>query len=72
MLPVASSSRPEDRAVTEAPDQREPDEHEPPPATVRVIDARTIFERDREVVIELDGVRYRLRITRRNRLILQK
>jgi hemin uptake protein HemP len=72
MLPGEVSCCPEDRAVTEAPAQREPDEHEPPPASVRIIDARTLFERDREVVIELDGVRYRLRITRRNRLILQK
>lgn len=40
----------------------------PPPA----IDAREIFRGAREVWIEHDGVRYRLRITRRNKLILQK
>jgi hemin uptake protein HemP len=38
----------------------------------RVIDADAIFQGAREVWLELDGVRYRLRITRRNKLILQK
>jgi hemin uptake protein HemP len=37
-----------------------------------VVDARQLFQGRREVVIEHDGVRYRLRITRRNKLILQK
>lgn len=37
-----------------------------------VIDANTLFRGTREVHIELDGVRYRLRITRRGKLILQK
>jgi hemin uptake protein HemP len=31
-----------------------------------------LFGQRREVCLELDGVRYRLRITRRNKLILQK
>ena len=30
------------------------------------------FGNRREILLELDGVRYRLRITRRNKLILQK
>lgn len=38
----------------------------------RVIDAAVIFQGTREVWLELAGVRYRLRITRRNKLILQK
>ncbi len=38
----------------------------------RVIDADAIFQGAREVWVELDGIRYRLRITRRNKLILQK
>ena len=38
----------------------------------RIIDANELFLGDREVWIELAGVRYRLRITRRNKLILQK
>ncbi len=37
-----------------------------------VIDALKLFEGRREICLELDGVRYRLRITRRNKLILQK
>ena len=38
----------------------------------RVIDADELFKGTREVWLELEGVRYRLRITRRNKLILQK
>lgn len=38
----------------------------------RVLSAEEIFAGKREVWIELDGVRYRLRITRRGKLILQK
>jgi len=37
-----------------------------------VIDAQQLFRGRREVWIEHAGVRYRLRITRRNKLILQK
>lgn len=37
-----------------------------------VIDAQRLFGQAKEVQIELDGVRYRLRITRRGKLILQK
>ncbi len=38
----------------------------------RVLRAQDLFRGDREIWIELDGTRYRLRITRRNKLILQK
>ena len=38
----------------------------------RLIDADELFQGSREVWIEHDGVRYRLRITRRKKLILQK
>jgi hemin uptake protein HemP len=41
-------------------------------APVRIVRAEELFGDDREVWIELDGVRYRLRITRRGKLILQK
>jgi hemin uptake protein HemP len=44
----------------------------PPEPPAAVLDARTLFGDRREVWIEHDGVRYRLRITRRGRLILQK
>jgi len=40
--------------------------------TPKVVRAEELFGARREVWIELDGVRYRLRITRRGRLILQK
>jgi hemin uptake protein HemP len=39
---------------------------------VVVLDARQLFQGRREIVIEHEGTRYRLRITRRNKLILQK
>jgi hemin uptake protein HemP len=38
----------------------------------RVLKAEELFGTQRELWIELDGVRYRLRITRRGKLILQK
>jgi hemin uptake protein HemP len=38
----------------------------------RVLQATELFGDSREVWIEHDGVRYRLRITRRGKLILQK
>jgi hemin uptake protein HemP len=37
-----------------------------------VVNAHVLFDGRREICLELDGVRYRLRITRRNKLILQK
>jgi hemin uptake protein HemP len=42
---------------------------DPPPT---VIDAARLFGAAKEVQIELQGVCYRLRITRRGKLILQK
>jgi hemin uptake protein HemP len=50
-------------------DEREEEKSEGAP---RVLSAEEIFAGKREVWIELDGVRYRLRITRRGKLILQK
>ena len=38
----------------------------------RIVRAEELFGERREIWIELDGVRYRLRITRRGKLILQK
>jgi len=38
----------------------------------KVLRAEELFGESREIWIELDGVRYRLRITRRGKLILQK
>ena len=55
-------------------DTREPDEtdEEAESGGAPVIDVADWFGDRREVWLELDGVRYRLRITRRNKLILQK
>jgi hemin uptake protein HemP len=38
----------------------------------RVVRTSELFHGEREICIEHDGIRYRLRITRRNKLILQK
>ena len=38
----------------------------------RIIEAEQLFQGAHEVWIEYRGIRYRLRITRRNKLILQK
>ena len=55
-------------------DVREPDEADDAakPIDCQIIDVAELFGDRREVWLELDGVRYRLRITRRNKLILQK
>jgi hemin uptake protein HemP len=44
----------------------------PQAPTPFVVDARQLLRGTREVFIEHEGVRYRLRLTRRNKLILQK
>ena len=38
----------------------------------RVVSAQQLFAGDREICIDHEGERYLLRITRRNKLILQK
>lgn len=51
------------------------DAHDPPDdpdEPARVVGTAELFQGNREIWIEHDGVRYRLRITRRNKLILQK
>jgi hemin uptake protein HemP len=55
-------------------DQPPPSVPTPPrePAPERVIRIEEWLKGQREICIEHDGVRYRLRVTRRNRLILQK
>ncbi len=52
----------------DAQEDPKPDRDEP----ARIVRAEELFGDRREVWIELDGVRYRLRITRRGKLILQK
>jgi hemin uptake protein HemP len=53
-------------------ENEEPHAHEKPEKPPRIVDAGELFGEHREVWIDLEGVRYRLRITRRNKLILQK
>jgi hemin uptake protein HemP len=55
--------------VSEAPEPQTPAPRSTEP---RIIDAEQLFRGEREVWIDHAGVRYRLRITRRNKLILQK
>jgi hemin uptake protein HemP len=43
-----------------------------PTEAPKIIAAKELFQGSREIWIEYSGLRYRLRITRRNRLILQK
>jgi hemin uptake protein HemP len=53
----------------------EPPTRKIPPASCEapiLLDARLLFQGRKEVWIDHDGVRYRLRVTRRNKLILQK
>lgn len=57
----------EDHDSTPTP-QPETDKPGDPP----LISAEQLFQGKREVWIEFEGERYRLRITRRNKLILQK
>jgi hemin uptake protein HemP len=55
--------------TTERPTGEKSDQERPPEKVVR---AGELFGDRREIVIEHDGERYRLRITRRGKLILQK
>ncbi len=48
-----------------------PDAPEAKPCTI-VVQAKQLFGERREIVIEYEGERYKLRITRRGKLILQK
>jgi hemin uptake protein HemP len=58
--------------MTEPPRPPEPLPADKPAEPAPVVVAKDLFRGKREVLIEHDGVRYRLRITRRNKLILQK
>jgi hemin uptake protein HemP len=58
--------------MAEKPERSEPPVDTTPVKSPRVVDARQLFEGEQEILIEHAGVRYRLRITRRNKLILQK
>ncbi len=47
-------------------------ESEEPQGNVRILSTQEIFQGEREICIKHEGEIYRLRITRRNKLILQK
>lgn len=52
--------------------ERDGDCDAPPPTEAKTLKADELFGPDREIWIEHNGERYRLRITRRGKLILQK
>ena len=58
--------------MTEAENRKKTPPGESPATLPKVIDTRELFQGTREICIEHAGVRYRLRITQRNKLILQK
>lgn len=58
--------------MTESPRPPEPPPAPKPADEPPVVLAEELFRGGRELLIEHGGVRYRLRITRRNKLILQK
>lgn len=58
--------------MTDQPHPPEKNTPPPRPTVERVIHVNEWLKGQREIWIEHDGVRYRLRVTRRNRLILQK
>ena len=56
-------------------DEKKPDDGDADDSTDRpapVVDAKKLFGTHREIVIDHAGDQYRLRITRRGKLILQK
>ncbi len=63
------------RAMSEA-NKPLPDAAAPPSSKSdklpKIVSTQELFDGDREICIEHDGETYRLRITRRNKLILQK
>jgi hemin uptake protein HemP len=51
---------------------QQPAESKQAPARPTIIKAGDLLQQSREIWIDHDGVVYRLRLTRRNKLILQK
>lgn len=58
--------------MTDDDDTDTPSNGEEPTESPKVIPAAELFGDAREVMIDFHGEQYRLRITRRNKLILQK
>ncbi len=55
--------------MSKADEPAKPEPTEIPPV---VVPAEQLFRGRREIIIDCDGVQYRLRITRRKKLLLQK
>jgi hemin uptake protein HemP len=53
-------------------EERPTDEDKPAAAEAKIVRTQELFGPDKEIVIDHDGEKYRLRITRRGKLILQK
>ena len=53
-------------------EERSENDQPDPPAAGKVIRTQELFGAEKEIVIDHDGERYKLRITRRGKLILQK
>ena len=60
------------RFVSEEAKREDTPSERPRPGPPRLLTTADLFRGEKEIWIEHAGVRYRLRITRRNRLILQK
>jgi hemin uptake protein HemP len=58
--------------MAEPPSRKEPDPSPVRAVPPRPVRAEELFQGAREIYIDHAGTRYRLRITRRNKLILQK
>jgi hemin uptake protein HemP len=58
--------------MTKADDRPPPEAPAQDAKAPRLLEAQQLFRGEREIWIEHAGTRYRLRITRRNKLILQK
>jgi hemin uptake protein HemP len=58
--------------MTEERPDADDDDRAESPAAGRVVRTQELFGEEREIVIDHDGERYKLRITRRGKLILQK
>lgn len=58
--------------ATAVPDATDTEKASPSVPRGNVVDSQSLFHGEREVWIEHEGERYRLRITRRGKLILQK
>jgi hemin uptake protein HemP len=71
---MVSTNHAEESPMTQHPESHNDEDADDGPEcdARKVVSAKELFEGEREICIEHCGERYRLRITRRNKLILQK